>query len=1163
MKNEPMHSDCPSNETLAALVDGQLSPRERQQVMQHMTSCDNDCYGLYRDIADANRAVEEGAAENGDGVATATRPHWNFILSAAASLAIAALLVAAIFIPQFRDRLPFIPKRWIPTLTSISASIGGGIRGVGGFIAQIPARLPFMPKHGIAALVDVSGQYRNIDGRLSGFPYRPLQPVMRGTSDDDTTNPKNWKIAAIADQIQTDAAASPTVDNLHALGVSHLLLGNWSAAVETLEAALRKETGAHETLVAIRASRRAALLNDLCAAYYATAQNKHRPQLLPQALECAKRALMLDPKSPEVAWNYAVCLDALGLREQASKAWEEYLRLDPTGAALDEVRRRRAALQMPTQKEQWAKVKLRLEAEVALTSSTATLAVASCPSEASEWVKDQISDWAAATDRGQVLHASALLRRAGIVATAIRDRSQDHLLFDAVNVCANAQDDHQRTVITTLLDANRRFESARQRYRARDIDAAARDFTAAEDTFSRVHCPLSFCARIGRASCEFYRARYGNALAALRSSSSRNGSYNETTAQALWLTGLCQQALGEPFDAVGSFQQARDLFDAMNAIESASAMRVYLAQTLESTGQSERAWRERLAALDALKRLGPSLRLHQCLFEATNASLNNQHYAAALAFATEILRYREFCEDPELATYALLARGLVEESLSLDATAIHTFDEARRVALRLKASEVGRVALNIDLATSSTLPPQEAMRALDADLSKAISSDARFFVASLYLQRAKVRLRMGERLGAETDLSLTIRELESQRDTAPNGISTLFADADEAFDLLMQLLDVDGRKDELLATSERRKRFRDHVDAPAALDEAAVRHLVDEIRLRHDRTAIVAYAALPTQTLAFVIDSTGIEEYHLPRGAAELKEDVQRFAGAAASGLDVKELRLSGRGLSGELIGAIGPRIARANTIIFVPDKFLDAVPFAALSAGDDGRFLIQSHRIVTAPTAAMGTAYTERATHLGSRALVVAVSSGQIFGSQTLRAVAKEARAVASLYAHSIVLSGAAATRGAFLEALRSVDVLQFSGHAAGDSAGVRALLMASATNIDESDHIYPSDLTPPGHIRLQVAFLSACSTAAARRRPGDTATLPLARALALGGARTVVGTLWDVEDEAAARFAIDFHRALKHCGAAEALREVQLTRIKGGVDRSSWAAFEAMAGA
>src|SRR5206468_12428901 len=76
-----------------------------------------------------------------------------------------------------------------------------------------------------------------------------------------------------------------------------------------------------------------------------------------------------------------------------------------------------------------------------------------------------------------------------------------------------------------------------------------------------------------------------------------------------------------------------------------------------------------------------------------------------------------------------------------------------------------------------------------------------------------------------------------------------------------------------------------------------------------------------------------------------------------------------------------------------------------------------------------------------------------------------------------------------------------------------------------------------------LELLTLSACDTAAG----DDRAALGLAGMAIKAGARSAVGTLWRVSDQAAAELISEFYRQLKRPGVsrAAALQQAQLTTL------------------
>jgi CHAT domain-containing protein len=91
-------------------------------------------------------------------------------------------------------------------------------------------------------------------------------------------------------------------------------------------------------------------------------------------------------------------------------------------------------------------------------------------------------------------------------------------------------------------------------------------------------------------------------------------------------------------------------------------------------------------------------------------------------------------------------------------------------------------------------------------------------------------------------------------------------------------------------------------------------------------------------------------------------------------------------------------------------------------------------------------------------------------------------------------------------------------------------------------------------------LVILAACGTL--RGNAEHIEGVPtIARAFLAAGARSVVGTLWDIPDQASARFFAEFHRQLRADGdPAEALAKTQRAFLTSN-DRahpSAWAAAE-----
>jgi hypothetical protein len=287
------HTGFPSDETLAAFIDGRLDAETRAKVIAHMTTC-SECYSVF---LSATELPSHAAARD------AWRPRRAWIAVAAST--VAAGIACAFLITPIRDRI-------------------------------------LHREDGMAALRKAAPLQRTIAGRISGFPYQAPAPVMRGSRSDPLQNPANASLLTAAAGVQRSEAARRTAANLHASGVANLLLGNNEAAIDTLHEALLAETGQRTVPAAITESDDVALLNDLSAALSNRAIDKRRP--IPDAVEavrCADRAWRID-RTPEAAWNRAVAVEALNGRGHAMTAWHDYLAIDETSPWAAEARKRMA-----------------------------------------------------------------------------------------------------------------------------------------------------------------------------------------------------------------------------------------------------------------------------------------------------------------------------------------------------------------------------------------------------------------------------------------------------------------------------------------------------------------------------------------------------------------------------------------------------------------------------------------------------------------------------------------------------------------------------------------------------------------------------------------------------------------------------------------------------
>jgi Putative zinc-finger len=287
------HTGFPSDETLAAFIDGRLDPETRGKVIAHMATC-SECYSVFISATEMT--------------ATAAPPNTSPRSSRSAWLAVAVTAVAAAFAIVF---------------------------------LVTPVRDLVLPNRGMAALVKAAPAQRTIAGRISGFPYQPMVHVTRGLNYDPMKDPENANLLTAAAGVQRLATERRSAANLHALGVTYLLLGNADAAINTLHEALMDEAGQRTVSAAIEESNDVPLLNDLSAALSHRAVMHKNVTDAAEAVRCADRAWRIGG-TQEAAWNRAIAAEALNGPKSATVAWNDYLALDPSSPWAAEARKKLA-----------------------------------------------------------------------------------------------------------------------------------------------------------------------------------------------------------------------------------------------------------------------------------------------------------------------------------------------------------------------------------------------------------------------------------------------------------------------------------------------------------------------------------------------------------------------------------------------------------------------------------------------------------------------------------------------------------------------------------------------------------------------------------------------------------------------------------------------------
>jgi predicted Zn-dependent protease len=177
----------------------------------------------------------------------------------------------------------------------------------------------------VDSLYEVIGTRRPVSARLTGMRFGQPPAVTRSAA---TAPGAPLDVLAAAAKIEEDASRETAPDARWAQGVTHLVAGELDEAIPALEQAAAARPD--DARIAV----------DLSAALITRAERRGDAASAVRGLTAADRALALAPESREARFNRALALESLERRDEAVKAWRDYLTLDSSSPWADEIRQR-------------------------------------------------------------------------------------------------------------------------------------------------------------------------------------------------------------------------------------------------------------------------------------------------------------------------------------------------------------------------------------------------------------------------------------------------------------------------------------------------------------------------------------------------------------------------------------------------------------------------------------------------------------------------------------------------------------------------------------------------------------------------------------------------------------------------------------------------------
>jgi len=621
----------------------------------------------------------------------------------------------------------------------------------------------------------------------------------------------------------------------------------------------------------------------------------------------------------------------------------------------------------------------------------------------------------------------------------------------------------------------------------------------------------------------------------------------------------------EDYDAAEeAFSRALRVSEAVGDARPAAIARLHLGDVRFLRGDTAAARSTYQEALAACRTLGDPVGAAVALGALADLDLEAGAFSRAAAGYTAALAHLEATPTTPVSWHLRLGRGLALRGQG-------RLDEAI-AELHVAMDEVETIGASLPIAERRYGYMEDKWRVY-AELAKTeLDRDgaaAAFEMSERLRARQLVDLLARGRTSARSpDLAL-IREEENLRRQITLLSDELYASFSSSATLreVQPTAEVDELRESLAAARERYARLLVELEESrpeyAALFSGSVAGVADVQRLLPAGAALIEYLVSEDWTIAFVVSRDGIAALELPIGQQTVRQLVRFLRGtlgpSGADGLWRTPLRR----LYNELIAPIesAGHLDATRLLIFAPHAELHYLPFQALlgPALHDERFLIESYDIAYTPSASVWAELAGRNPAIAGRGtLAMAPHPDELAHS------AAEVRRISRGDTLAEVVVGSRATERAFRELAADRDVLHLATFGVLNTRN--PLFSHVRLNPDEvSDGRLEAHEVFGLQLNADLLVLSACETGLGSGfrhdvPPGDD-WVGLVRAFLYAGARSVVASLWPVDDRATAALMEKFYTGLESGRSkARSLADAQraMLREPGHANPFYWAAFQ-----
>ncbi len=1045
----------------------------------------------------------------------------------------------------------------------------------------------------VAILKKVYKQERPIESRLSGFNHSPW--VQRRGDEKQSIDSTLRDEAALI--LLGEVNNRPTPQSRQALGNLNLLGGKTDEAIKQLETALKNDPDnarIHNDLgVALMELGKSQSVKGGAEKNEAEQVRDESLILFGRANEHFSLALKLDNTLNEALFNQSLCLQQLGLIDQAKARWNQYLQIDRNSEWANEARRKLAELE--EQKNRTGRNREQLYQSF--------LAAYQEGNEERAWQVFGLSH----EQRGNLIADRLLDEYLVLLAEGneVRARQKSEILTRMGEIAANRAGDHyirdlagfyraiRHDQVSLLVTARSLLKAGYDKNKTSKPEALIL-YRKARDNFVQAGsvCEIE-TADVLIGTVLVWMPEYKQQLESVDKlvKTLEKNQHIWLQGQSLWLRSNLDINSREYSQALASVRQAAESSHRLGDLNGEAGALSNIIGIYYFTGDSARSivWLQRCLDLASQHPLDSRIQW-RAYGTASNIFNDLGLFYSAVAYEREAMALNEIANQPLLQSRSYAYLGEVYGNLNNYEQAIQEVKQALEIGKTMTGDPVGKnisahALLRLGHLYRKSGQQAKAMDFYDESIRlfeqiqwRGYSGDAHRGKMLIHLdlkddQSAEADFHMARQLFEENLSSLTVESLRNSffdagqdiYDLAIRLFSERLCNPEQAFNysetgrarslLILMGREIDGMSNksgiEPLPLSEIRKRL------PASVQ-------------------LIQYAVLSEKLYVWLLSDTKFYSATVAISLNELTSKVRTYLEYTFDPLKANphEAEKISSELYDILIKPVEQSLDTKRQLCIVPDKILNYLPFGSLVKPGGSSYLIEKYTITVSPSSTVFLACTSAAE---KKSLMVeeqclSVGRPQFIKQSDLPSTEWEAGRVAGYYDRHRLLLADQATKEQICLEMPKAEVIHLASHGLVNELMPEYSGIVLSTNSTDAG-LLTDDLLRAGEVsqmklpRTRLVVLSACQTGLGRNYRGE-GMVGLARAFLAAGSPQVVASLQPVDSLATARLMDKFHGYRKRAGlsTAYALRQAQLEMLQGPdktfCKPAAWAAFTAIGG-